>query len=59
MPPTETRAGDSRRDPVPLIVVAALLLALRIGVTMWEQAHSAESGDSAFPGASGPLNPGP
>ncbi len=39
MPPIEARPGDTRRDPLPLLVLAALLLLLRIGVTVWEQRH--------------------
>jgi hypothetical protein len=61
MPPTETRVGDSRRDPAALLVLAVVLLALRVGVTMWEHAHppvAAES-DHAFPGAGAPVRPGP
>ena len=45
MPPTETRTGDSRRDPVVLIAIAAALLLLRIGVTVWEGRHPLEAVD--------------
>jgi hypothetical protein len=39
MPPTDTRTGDTRRDPHALLVAAALLLLLRAGVTVWEENH--------------------
>jgi hypothetical protein len=34
MPP-----GDTRHDPRALLALAALLLLLRIGVTVWEEQH--------------------
>ncbi len=60
MPPTETRTGDSRRDPAPLIVLAVVLLLLRVGVTLWEDAHppGPSAGDPAFPGIGAPPRPG-
>ena len=45
MPPAETRAGDTRRDPRALFVAAALLLLLRVGVTVWEERHPPASAD--------------
>jgi thiol:disulfide interchange protein len=45
MPPTDGRRGDSRRDPMALLVVAALLLLLRVGVTIWEERHPPRSAD--------------
>jgi hypothetical protein len=45
MPPTDGRTGDTRRDPRALIVAAALLLLLRAGVTLWEDAHRPAPGD--------------
>jgi hypothetical protein len=56
MPPTETKPGDSRRDPIVLILVAALLLVLRVGVTAWER-QNAPPPDSSFPNVR--INPGP
>jgi hypothetical protein len=51
MPPTETRPGDSRRDPIVLILIAALLLVLRVGVTAYEQSNAPAPDESAVPGA--------
>jgi thiol:disulfide interchange protein len=39
------RPGDSRRTPLLLIAAATLLLASRIGVTLWEGRHPAGSAD--------------
>ena len=65
MPPTETHAGETRigdthRDPSALLVLAALLLLLRAGVTIWEHANPPEAAevDHAFPGAGAPVLPG-
>jgi hypothetical protein len=57
MPPTDGRAGDSRRDPVALMVVAAVLLLARVGVTVWEQQNA--PADSGQPGLGAPIRPGP
>jgi hypothetical protein len=61
MPPTETRVGDTRRDPAPLLALAVVLLLLRVGVTVWEHAHppAAAEIDPAFPGAGAPVHRGP
>ena len=40
MPRTDAHAGDSRRDPRVLLVVAGLLLAVRIALTIGEHAHA-------------------
>ena len=60
MPPTETRIGDTRRDPMPLIALAIVLMLLRVGVTMWEHANPPEAADSdhSIPGPGAPVLPG-
>jgi MYXO-CTERM domain-containing protein len=37
MPQADVRTGDTRRDPRGLLALAALLLLLRVGVTVWEE----------------------
>ena len=45
MPRAETGTGDTRRNPRALLAAAALLLLLRIGVTIWEERHPPISPD--------------
>ncbi|HTR98006.1 MAG TPA: hypothetical protein VMH61_08895 [Candidatus Acidoferrales bacterium] len=39
MPRAERPCGDTRRDPLWLVVLAVLLLAARVGVTLYEDQH--------------------
>lgn len=58
MAPTETRRGDTRRDPRALWILAAALLMLRVGVTLWERAHpAADATPPGMPPATAPLPP--
>lgn len=45
MPPAETPRGNSRFDPMWLLMLAAALLLARIGVGVWESSHPPTGAD--------------